>query len=130
MSRRRLLELGVLAAILALAALLRLPGLDQRGSWDSDQGRDMAVLQSMVSGGGIPILGPSTSIGGLHHGALYYYLLAPVAALSGSDPVAVATASASANCLSSGKCSCRSPMRAIPASWKESPSERKMKESA
>jgi 4-amino-4-deoxy-L-arabinose transferase-like glycosyltransferase len=87
--RDRLLELGLLAAILVLAAWLRLPDLDQRGQWDSDQGHDMAVLQSMVDGQSIPLLGPSTSIGVFHHGAAYYYLLAPAAALSGSDPVAV-----------------------------------------
>jgi hypothetical protein len=90
--QRHGLELVLLAAILVLAALVRLPGLDQRGQWDSDQGRDMSVLHAMVTGGPIPLLGPSTSIGGLHHGALYDYLLAPVAALSGSDPVAVAGA--------------------------------------
>jgi hypothetical protein len=97
--RRRLLELGLLAAVLLLAAWLRLPGLDQRGQWDSDQGRDMAVLQSMTQGGGIPLLGPSTSVGGIHHGAVYYYLLAPVAAISGSDPVAVTGAIALAGLL-------------------------------
>ena len=31
----------------------------------------------------------STSIGTFHHGAVYYYLLAPAAFLSGADPVAV-----------------------------------------
>lgn len=82
-------ELAALAAILVLAAVLRLPGLDQRGQWDSDQGRDMSVLQAMVTGGQIPLLGPHTLAGSFHHGALYYYLLAPAAALSGSDPVAV-----------------------------------------
>ncbi|HEY5630382.1 MAG TPA: hypothetical protein VIR16_12820, partial [Candidatus Limnocylindrales bacterium] len=80
LGQRRAVELILLAGILVLAALLRLPGLDQRGQWDSDQGRDMSVLRAMVTGGPIPLLGPSTSIGGLHHGALYDYLLAPIAA--------------------------------------------------
>ena len=40
--------------------------------------------------GVIPLLGPPTSIGDFHHGALYYFLLAPAAALSGGDsPLAV-----------------------------------------
>ena len=88
--RRRWVELGVLAAILLLAALTRLPGLDARGQWDAGQGRDMTVLAAMVGHGELPLLGPVTSIGTFHHGALYYYLLAPAALLSGADPVAVA----------------------------------------
>jgi 4-amino-4-deoxy-L-arabinose transferase-like glycosyltransferase len=69
--------------------VLRLPGLDQRGSWDSDQGHDMLVLQGLVTRGEVPLLGPPTSIGTFHHGAVYYYLLAPAALVSGSDPIAV-----------------------------------------
>lgn len=87
--RRAWLELGVLVAILVLAALLRLPGLDQRGQWDSDQGHDMTVLAALVQRGQVPLLGPVTSVGTFHHGALYYYLLAPAAFVSGADPVAV-----------------------------------------
>jgi hypothetical protein len=83
------IELGVLAAILGIAALTRLPGLDARGAWDADQGHDMLVLQALVTRGEIPLLGPRTSIGTFHHGAVYYYLLAPSAAVSGADPVAV-----------------------------------------
>ena len=39
--------------------------------------------------GEVPLLGPPTSIGTFHHGAVYYYLLAPAAIVSGADPVAV-----------------------------------------
>ena len=49
----------------------------------------MLVLQGLVDRGEVPLLGPRTSIGTFHHGAVYYYLLAPAAFLSGSDPVAV-----------------------------------------
>ncbi|MFN8629608.1 MAG: glycosyltransferase family 39 protein [Chloroflexota bacterium] len=87
--RQALLELGVLAAILVLAAVVRLPGIDVRGQWDSDQGKDMTVLAAFVQHGQWPLLGPMTSVGTFHHGALYYYLLAPAAFLSGADPVAV-----------------------------------------
>jgi len=82
-------ELLALLAILALAALLRLPGLDERGRWDADQGHDMLVLRALVTQGEVPLLGPRTSIGTFHHGAVYYYLLAPAALASGADPVAV-----------------------------------------
>ena len=85
----RWLEPAVLAVLLVLAALLRLPGIDQRGQWDSDQGHEMTVLANLVQHGQWPLLGPVTSVGSLHHGALYYYLLAPAALVSGADPVAV-----------------------------------------
>lgn len=88
-TRRVWLELALLAAILVLAALLRIPGLDARGQWDADQGTDMLVLRDWVVDGDVPLLGPRTSIGSFHHGALYYWLLAPSAFLSGADPVAV-----------------------------------------
>jgi 4-amino-4-deoxy-L-arabinose transferase-like glycosyltransferase len=49
----------------------------------------MLVLLRLVQEGAWPLLGPPTSIGEFHHGALYYYVLAPAAWVSGSDPVAV-----------------------------------------
>ena len=83
------LELGLLVAILLLAAVTRLPGLAERGRWDADQGTDMRVLRALVVDGEVPLLGPRTSIGTFHHGAVYYYLLAPAAFASSADPVAV-----------------------------------------
>lgn len=79
----------VLPVLLALAALVRLPGLAGRGDFDADQGHDMLTLLRLVRDGQIPLLGPPTSIGDFHHGAAYYFLLAPFAWLSGGDPVAV-----------------------------------------
>ena len=77
--------------LVVLAVALRLPDLATRGTWDGDQGHDMLVLRSLVRDGVVPLLGPPTSIGDVHHGALYYYLLAPAAALTGGDsPLAVA----------------------------------------
>jgi 4-amino-4-deoxy-L-arabinose transferase-like glycosyltransferase len=83
---------GVLTplGLAVLAAALRLPDLATRGTWDGDQGHDMLVLRALVRDGVVPLLGPPTSIGDVHHGALYYYLLAPAAALTGGDsPLAV-----------------------------------------
>jgi flagellar biosynthesis protein FliQ len=83
-------DLLVLAGLLLLAAALRLPGLAARGTWDGDQGHDMLVLRSLVVDGVVPLLGPPTSIGDVHHGAWYYYLLSPAAFLTGGDsPLAV-----------------------------------------
>ncbi len=82
-------EAIVVLALVLLAAVTRLPGLDERGRWDADQGHDMLVLRALVADGQLPLLGPPTSIGTFHHGAVYYYLLAPAAIVSGADPVAV-----------------------------------------
>ncbi|MBI3748577.1 MAG: glycosyltransferase family 39 protein [Chloroflexi bacterium] len=86
--RRR--ELLALPGLLLVAAALRLPDLATRGTWDADQGHDMLTLRALIRDGVVPLLGPPTSIGDVHHGALYYYLLAPAAALTGGDsPLAV-----------------------------------------
>lgn len=82
--------LAVPMGLMLLAAVLRLPDLATRGTWDGDQGHDMLMLRGLVRDGIVPLLGPPTSIGDVHHGALYYYLLAPAAALTGGDsPLAV-----------------------------------------
>ena len=80
---------AALVGLIALAAILRFHDLATRGTWDADQGHDMLVLMAFVRDGTWPLLGPPTSIGDFHHGALYYYLLAPGAALGGGDPVVV-----------------------------------------
>jgi hypothetical protein len=49
----------------------------------------MRVLVAFVRDGVVPLLGPKTSVGDFHHGAFYYFLLAPAAAVSNGDPVAV-----------------------------------------
>ena len=83
------LELLGLLAILLVAAALRLPGLAERGQFDSDQGHDMLTLAAFTRDGVVPLLGPKTSVGEFHHGAFYYFLLAPAAAVSNDDPVVV-----------------------------------------
>jgi 4-amino-4-deoxy-L-arabinose transferase-like glycosyltransferase len=81
-----------LPGLLVVAAVLRLQDLATRGTWDADQGHDMLVLRTFVTDGVVPLLGPPTSIGDVHHGAWYYYLLSPAAALTGGDsPLAVVT---------------------------------------
>jgi 4-amino-4-deoxy-L-arabinose transferase-like glycosyltransferase len=79
----------VLFGLLLLATLARFAFLASRGTWDADQGHDMLVLDSLVHRGILPLLGPPTSIGTFHHGAVYYYLLAPAAALTDANPVGV-----------------------------------------
>ena len=85
-------EIAALAVVLGVAAVLRLIALPTRGQWDADQGHDMLTLLAMTQSGELPLLGPPTSIGDVHHGALYYYLLAPAAWISGANPVVVTAA--------------------------------------
>ena len=82
----------ILGALLAVAALTRLPGLSLRAEFDGDQGHDVLTLLRFTRDGVFPLLGPPTSIGDFHHGAFYYLLLSPVAALFNSDPMAVVSA--------------------------------------
>jgi hypothetical protein len=82
----------VLGALVVLAAAVRLPGIATRGRFDGDQGYDMLTLLHFTRDGVFPLLGPPTSIGDFHHGAFYYLLLAPFAAISSSDPIVVVTA--------------------------------------
>lgn len=91
--RARAPDLVVLSGLLLLAAILRLIDLPTRGTWDADQGNDMLTLRALVRDGVVPLLGPPTSIGDFHHGALYYWLLAPAALVGrGDEPIAVVTA--------------------------------------
>lgn len=78
-----------LTASIAVAALLRIPGIEARGRFDADQGHDMLTLLALTRDGVVPLLGPKTSAGDFHHGAFYYYLLGPSAAISNADPVVV-----------------------------------------
>jgi 4-amino-4-deoxy-L-arabinose transferase-like glycosyltransferase len=79
-----------LPVLLAIAAVTRLPNLATRGTWEADQGHDMLTLWTLVHDGVVPLLGPSASSSDLHHGAWYFYLLSPAAALTGGEsPLAV-----------------------------------------
>lgn len=85
------LDRYTLPVLLGLAAVMRLVNLPTRGTWEADQGHDMLVLRTLVRDGVVPLVGPRTSIGDVHHGPWYYYLLSPGAAVTGGDsPLAVA----------------------------------------
>ena len=80
----------ILVAILTLAAVLRFVGLPGRGQWDDDQGIEMLTMLLWVRDGQVPLLGPMSSLGTAHHGAAFYWILAPSAFLTDADPVAAA----------------------------------------
>ena len=78
----------ILTAILVLAAILRFINLPSRGQWDDDQGYEMLTMLLWVRDGQVPLLGPVSSAPGVHHGAGFYWLLAPAAFLTDANPVA------------------------------------------
>ena len=82
-------DVAVVVGLIVLAALLRLPDLATRGPWDTDQGEQMLAIRSIVQGQ-LTLLGAPTSTGGIHHGAVFYYIGALFALPSGGDdPTAV-----------------------------------------
>lgn len=81
-------DLFVLGTVVLVALALRLVDLPARGRWDDDQGAHLLAVRAWVVDGTVPLVGPTSSLGEAHHGALYYWLLAPGAALTGSDPLA------------------------------------------
>ncbi|MBI5151221.1 MAG: glycosyltransferase family 39 protein [Candidatus Pacebacteria bacterium] len=51
-----------------------------------DQARDALVVREMVLHKNLKLLGPVSDIPGVHHGPLFYYIIAPLYALSKWDP--------------------------------------------
>lgn len=80
-----------LAVILLTAAAVRLVGLAGRGEFDDDQGSELLTLLHWVRDGQMPLVGPQASFASGHHGAAYYWLLAPSAFLSDVNPAVVVT---------------------------------------
>ncbi len=78
----------ILAAIIALATVLRFLNLQGRGEWDDDQGNLLLAMLHWVRDGDVPLLGPVSSFGGAHHGVGIYWLLAPGAFLTDTNPAA------------------------------------------
>ena len=78
----------MLAAIIVLATVLRFVGLPGRGEWDDDQGNQLLAMLHWVRDGEVPLLGPVSSLGSAHHGVGFFWLLAPSAFLTDTNPVA------------------------------------------
>lgn len=77
--------LGVaLATIIGLS--YRLVNLRDTVQFLADQGRD-AIIAFEILQGNITFVGPSTSVGNMYLGPLYYYFMAPFLWLAGNDPI-------------------------------------------
>lgn len=80
-------ELVSIGIVLLVASFLRLYRIDEYMTFLADEGRDALIVRDIVLGKSFPLVGPGTSIGGMHLGPLYYYLMAPPLALSRLSPV-------------------------------------------
>ena len=68
---------------------LRFANLASRGPFDSDQGNQMLGVWTALKSGQLPHVGPLSSIGTFHHGALTYDLWLPAVWLGNGDPTFV-----------------------------------------
>lgn len=76
----------LLSVCFLLGLVLRIyPGLYEN-IFPYDQARDALVVREMVMQKNIKLLGPVSDIQGVHHGPLFYYVLAPLYAVSRWDP--------------------------------------------
>lgn len=66
-----------LAAILVLAAYLRLYKISGYMTFLGDEGRDVLVVMRMIVNHKFTLLGPTASVGGFFLGPIYYYFMLP-----------------------------------------------------
>lgn len=82
--------MGVWLATMAGAAY-RLVNLEATLQFLGDQGRD-AIIAYGILHGDLTLVGPSTSVGSMFLGPLYYYFMAPWLLLAGNNPLGPAVA--------------------------------------
>ena len=81
----------LLLLIFVLAIILRFLFFPSNLYFGYDQARDAFAAKDILSGD-LKIVGPSTSVTGLYHGALYYYLITPFYLIGGGNPEVVSAA--------------------------------------
>ena len=84
------LEFTAIILIAILTLFLRFYKLDEYMTFLGDEGRDALVIKDILVNFDIPLLGPSTSVGNMYLGPLYYYMMAVPMAIFWLDPVAAA----------------------------------------
>lgn len=78
----------ILVAVFILALILRFLYYPNNIYFGIDQARDAFVSREILKGD-FKIQGPPTSVPGLFHGPLYYYIFAPIYYIFGGNPEAV-----------------------------------------
>ena len=71
------IEFLLILVILATAFFLRLYRISEYMTFLGDEGRDVLVVKKLITQGDLIFIGPTTSIGNMYLGPLYYYLMAP-----------------------------------------------------
>lgn len=88
--RWKILPAALLLIALMIGGLLRFYQIDSNVYFGGDEGRDIRVTQQMLDSKKPLLQGPPTSIttdiGRVYYGPGYYYVLAPVLALTNGDP--------------------------------------------
>lgn len=75
-----------LVAATVLGSALRLTNLGVSMQFQADQGRDALIAYGILHGD-VALVGPSTSVGSMFLGPIYYYFMAPFLGLAGYNPV-------------------------------------------
>jgi 4-amino-4-deoxy-L-arabinose transferase-like glycosyltransferase len=79
--------LFIIVCILILAGALRFYRIREYTTFLGDEGRDMLVVKRMIVDHKYTLLGPTTSVGSMYMGPVYYYLMTPFLWLWKLDPV-------------------------------------------
>ncbi|NMC36453.1 hypothetical protein GYA49_05415 [Candidatus Beckwithbacteria bacterium] len=75
-----------------IGAFLRLYHLRSTLIFLGDQGRDASIVRNLLIHSDLILVGPTTSVGKIQLGPLYYYFMAPWLWLTGYDPIGPALA--------------------------------------
>ncbi len=78
-------DFAILLSLVIAGIVLRFLFFPNNIYFGFDQARDAYISQEILQGE-LKIVGPTTSIPGLNHGAMFYYLFAPIYFLSQGDP--------------------------------------------
>lgn len=82
---RLIKDYWLLGIIFLLAVIIRFLYFPNNIYFAFDQARDAFVVQELLQGN-LRLVGPTTLIEGLFHGALYYYIFAPFYFFGGGNP--------------------------------------------
>jgi len=86
-NRQHYFEWGMVIAIILLGAFLRLYRISDYMLFLGDEGRDVLIVKHIIVDHQLTLLGPTTSVGAMYLGPIYYYFMAPFLWLTRLDPV-------------------------------------------
>ena len=80
-------EFLILFFIIVLGAFLRLYKISEYMTFLGDEGRDVIIVRRLLVEHDPIFVGPGTSVGNMHLGPLYYYMIAPALLLANFSPI-------------------------------------------